>query len=116
MRATPIIGQDKNVKRSLALTSAFGLATLSLLAFAPYGMAQREVALMDPAEAQAQLERATRASQSAQARAERFERERLGAAPPLRGLALGASGGSGPTTGEPTRRLLTDPALIGGKP
>lgn len=53
------------------------LGTLcAALAFAvPHGWAQRDVQLLEPAEAQAELTRATRESQRAEARASRFARE-----------------------------------------
>lgn len=51
-------------------------AVCAALAFAvPQGWAQRDVALMQPREAQAELTRATRESQRAEARAARFARE-----------------------------------------
>lgn len=47
----------------------------ALIVAVPQGWAQREVALLEPAEAQAELERATRESQQAEARAARLASE-----------------------------------------
>ncbi|MEM8725321.1 MAG: peptidoglycan DD-metalloendopeptidase family protein [Pseudomonadota bacterium] len=48
---------------------------LALVLAVPQGSAQRDVALIDPDEAQTELQRATRESQRANARADRFARE-----------------------------------------
>lgn len=56
-----------------AVSSCAAIAALA--AFAPHGNAQRDIGLLEPDEAQAQLERATRESQRAQARAQRLSRE-----------------------------------------
>ena len=56
-------------------TVAFGALCAALMLAVPSGWAQRAVAVMEPAEAQAELTRATRESQRAQARAERLARE-----------------------------------------
>lgn len=50
-------------------------ATAALALFIPQGWAQRDVALLEPDEAQAELTRATREGQRAQARAARLARE-----------------------------------------
>ncbi|MCK0129791.1 peptidoglycan DD-metalloendopeptidase family protein [Erythrobacter sp. F6033] len=50
-------------------------ALIAVGAFVPMGIAQRDVGVMEPDEAQAQLERATREGQRAEARAERLARE-----------------------------------------
>ncbi len=61
------------MSRAAILLGLTGLASLVVLAIAvPDGAAQRDVAVMDPDEAQAELQRATRESQSANARAERL--------------------------------------------
>ncbi|EAQ28473.1 hypothetical protein NAP1_12778 [Erythrobacter sp. NAP1] len=60
--------------RSLLLVSA-GAICAALLFAAPQGWAQRDPVLLEPDEAQAQLERATREGQQAEARADRFARE-----------------------------------------
>ncbi|AWW73162.1 metalloendopeptidase [Erythrobacter sp. KY5] len=60
--------------RSFLVVSA-GAICAALLASAPQGWAQRDPVLLEPDEAQAQLERATREGQQADARAERFARE-----------------------------------------
>lgn len=53
-----------------------GLAAIGALAIVvPHGMAQRDVAAMDPADAQAELQRATQESRRAEARANRFAKE-----------------------------------------
>ncbi|MFL0355214.1 murein hydrolase activator EnvC family protein [Erythrobacter sp. GH1-10] len=62
-------------RTTLSLTLATGVALAALALFVPTGSAQRDVGLLDPVEAQAQLERATRESQRAEARAQRFQRE-----------------------------------------
>ena len=54
---------------------AFGALCAALMLAVPSGWAQRAVAVMEPAEAQAELTRATRESQRAEARAERLARE-----------------------------------------
>ncbi|WP_255573868.1 murein hydrolase activator EnvC [Erythrobacter sp. SCSIO 43205] len=58
------------MKKTLALT-AIAAATAIMVAV-PQGLAQRDVQLLEPEEAQAELTRATRESQRAEARAERF--------------------------------------------
>ena len=76
MPATPIIGQGSSVKlRAPSLAVATGVAILALAAFVPNSSAQRDVVLLDPAEARAQLTRATRESQLAETRAQRLQRE-----------------------------------------
>jgi septal ring factor EnvC (AmiA/AmiB activator) len=52
-----------------------GAIALALIAVIPDSRAQRDVAILEPEEAQAQLERATRESQRADARAARLARE-----------------------------------------
>ncbi|TRD11397.1 metalloendopeptidase [Erythrobacter insulae] len=62
--------------KRLALFAALsGAAVLALGAFAPVSTAQRDIGLLEPEEAQAQLERSTRESQRAEARAQRLSRE-----------------------------------------
>ena len=56
-------------------TVALGAVCAALALAVPQGWAQRDVALMQPEEAQAELTRATRESQRAEARAARFARE-----------------------------------------
>jgi septal ring factor EnvC (AmiA/AmiB activator) len=52
-----------------------GASAVALLVAMPQGWAQRDVTLLEPEEAQAELTRATRESQRAEARADRFARE-----------------------------------------
>ena len=61
--------------RAPSLAVATGVAILALAAFVPNSSAQRDVVLLDPAEARAQLTRATRESQLAETRAQRLQRE-----------------------------------------
>lgn len=68
------------MRKSLVLSGVTGavaapLLMAVLLITAPQGWAQREVTLLEPEEAQAELTRATRESQRAQARADRFAKE-----------------------------------------
>lgn len=64
------------MKRSTMFLTAIVAATGgALMLSVPQTSAQRDVAVMEPAEAQAELERATRESQRAEARADRFANE-----------------------------------------
>ncbi|MEM9500328.1 MAG: peptidoglycan DD-metalloendopeptidase family protein [Pseudomonadota bacterium] len=64
------------MKRGSFLLATTGSGALVALAVAvPQGSAQRDVALLAPGEAQAELQRATRESQRAEARAARFSRQ-----------------------------------------
>ncbi|MDJ0643398.1 MAG: peptidoglycan DD-metalloendopeptidase family protein [Erythrobacter sp.] len=64
------------MKRSALCIGATGVAIAAALMLAvPPGVAQRDVGLMEPDEAQAELQRATRESQRANARAERLARQ-----------------------------------------
>jgi septal ring factor EnvC (AmiA/AmiB activator) len=62
-------------RRALSVSAILGGVLAALALAIPPGLAQRNVALMAPAEAQAELERATRESQRAEARAARLSRE-----------------------------------------
>ena len=57
------------------LSVTFGAACVLLALGVPASFAQRDVAVLEPEEAQAELERATRESQRAESRAERLARE-----------------------------------------
>jgi len=59
----------------LAFLGAAAAVSIVLLVAAPNSWAQREVTLLEPEEAQAELTRATREGQRAQARADRFTKE-----------------------------------------
>jgi len=64
------------MNRNAFLIGATTFAAIAAVAVAvPFGMAQRDVALMEPQQAQAELERAARESQRAEARAERLSQE-----------------------------------------
>ncbi|MEP0390591.1 MAG: peptidoglycan DD-metalloendopeptidase family protein [Erythrobacter sp.] len=63
------------MRRSIAFCGILGTASAALLLAVPHGWAQREVTLLEPDEAQAELTRATRESQRAEARADRFLQE-----------------------------------------
>ncbi len=63
------------MRRTLALFALTGAAATAVLVAVPQGKAQRDVQLLEPDEAQAELTRATRESQRAEARAERFTAE-----------------------------------------
>lgn len=63
------------MRKSLALLGVTGAASAALLIAVPQGWAQREITLLEPEEAQAELTRATRESQRAEARADRFAKE-----------------------------------------
>ncbi len=64
------------MERNTLFLGVTGLAIIAALALAvPDGSAQRDVAVMEPDEAQAELQRATRESQRAEARAERLAAE-----------------------------------------
>ena len=60
------------MKRVLIPSVLFCTLSAALFVVAPQGVAQRDIAVLEPAEAQAQLERATRESQQAEARAARL--------------------------------------------
>ena len=63
------------MRKSLAFLGLVSASTAALLFAVPQGWAQRDVTLLEPEEAQAELTRATRESQRAEARADRFARE-----------------------------------------
>ncbi|MEO1220025.1 MAG: peptidoglycan DD-metalloendopeptidase family protein [Pseudomonadota bacterium] len=63
------------MRKSLAFLGLVGASTAALLFAVPQGWAQRDVTLLEPEEAQAELTRATRESQRAEARADRLARE-----------------------------------------
>lgn len=63
------------MRKSLALFGIAATASIALLVAVPQSWAQRDVTLLEPEEAQAELTRATRESQRAQARADRFTKE-----------------------------------------
>ncbi|WP_299195705.1 peptidoglycan DD-metalloendopeptidase family protein [uncultured Erythrobacter sp.] len=63
------------MRRTLFLSVAIGAACVALALTVPSSFAQRDVAVLEPDEAQAELERATRESQRAEARADRLARE-----------------------------------------
>ncbi|GMN02444.1 murein hydrolase activator EnvC family protein [Erythrobacter sp. MTPC3] len=75
LQAIPIIGQGDIVKSSAVLLCSAAAAFAAIAAFAPHTIAQRDPGMLDPAEAQAQLERATRQGRLAEARAQRLSRE-----------------------------------------
>lgn len=60
------------MQKTLPLLGLTGAAAAAVLFAVPQGLAQRDVQLLEPEEAQAELTRATRESQRAEARAERF--------------------------------------------
>lgn len=62
-------------RHSIFAVLVFGVACGALFAVAPDSWAQRDIAVMEPEEAQAELERATRESQRAEARADRLSHE-----------------------------------------
>jgi len=61
--------------RFVFLSVTFGAACVLLALSVPASFAQRDVAVLEPEEAQAELERATRESQRAESRADRLARE-----------------------------------------
>ena len=63
------------MRTTLALLGISGAAAAALLVAVPQSWAQRDVQLLEPEEAQAELTRATRESQRAEARADRFAAE-----------------------------------------
>ena len=63
------------MKRVVLPSVLFSVVCVGALFAVPVSFAQRDVAVLEPAEAQAELERATRESQRAEARAERLARE-----------------------------------------
>jgi len=64
------------MNRDALFLGTIGLAAFAAVAFAvPHGTAQRDVAILESGQAQAELQRATRESQRADARAERLSRE-----------------------------------------
>ena len=60
------------MRKTLSLLAVSGATAGAVLFAVPQGLAQRDVQLLEPEEAQAELTRATRESQRAEARAERF--------------------------------------------
>ena len=63
------------MRHSLLILGLFAAFCAALLSAVPDSWAQRDVSLLEPEEAQAELTRATREGQRAEARAERFARE-----------------------------------------
>lgn len=62
-------------KRAALLAISSGLALITAASFVPLGNAQRDIGLLEPDEARAQLERATEASRNAEERAEQLMQE-----------------------------------------
>ncbi len=63
------------MRNTAFISASLGALALALVAIIPDSRAQRDVAVLEPEEAQAQLDRATRESQRAQVRAARLARE-----------------------------------------
>ncbi|MEM1053739.1 MAG: peptidoglycan DD-metalloendopeptidase family protein [Pseudomonadota bacterium] len=63
------------MRGSIILSGFAAAGVIALLASIPHVWAQRDVTLLEPEEAQAELTRATRESQRAEARADRFAKE-----------------------------------------
>ena len=63
------------MRNTAILSATLGVAALALVAVIPDSRAQRDVAVLEPEQAQAELERATRESDRAETRAARLAAE-----------------------------------------